>query len=228
VAALVSSFFGGSFSAALPVIGPFAVANRTPDVPRMVVFPFHSDIQAAAISKDNTTMFIVDRFNNVVRVIDLSAREQTSTITVGRPPIVNSANSAPPDGTVVAGIRPTSIMVSPVKNDYRAFVTGRLTRIVVLSACETAVFHEMKEDNVNQLPSLALSFTWVGIPSVFATLWRVEDKATSILMETFYRNLKNKMGLYESLRVAQTEMIEGGAYTSPYYWASVILFGAWL
>jgi hypothetical protein len=103
-----------------------------------------------------------------------------------------------------------------------------LTRIVVLSACETAVFHEMKEDNVNQLPSLALSFTWVGIPSVFATLWRVEDKATSILMETFYRNLKNKMGLYESLRVAQTEMIEGGAYTSPYYWASVILFGAWL
>jgi DNA-binding beta-propeller fold protein YncE len=125
VAALVSSFFGGSFSAALPVIGPFAVANRTPDVPRMVVFPFHSDIQAAAISKDNTTMFIVDRFNNVVRVIDLSAREQTSTITVGRPPIVNSANSAPPDGTVVAGIRPTSIMVSPVKNDYRAFVTGQ-------------------------------------------------------------------------------------------------------
>jgi CHAT domain-containing protein len=86
----------------------------------------------------------------------------------------------------------------------------------------------MKEDNVNQLPSLALSFTWVGIPSVFATLWRVEDKATSILMETFYRNLKNKMGLYESLRVAQTEMIEGGAYANPYYWASVILFGAWL
>jgi hypothetical protein len=71
VAALVSSFFGGSFSAALPVIGPFAVANQAPDVPRMVVFPFHSDIQAAAISKDNSTMFIADRFNNVVRVIDL-------------------------------------------------------------------------------------------------------------------------------------------------------------
>jgi CHAT domain-containing protein/Flp pilus assembly protein TadD len=126
------------------------------------------------------------------------------------------------------------ILLAPMRRGEvnTEFITGlqdpRLTRIVVLSACETAVFHEMKEDNVNQLPSLALSFTWVGIPSVFATLWRVEDKATSILMETFYRNLKNKMGLYESLRVAQTEMIEGGAYTSPYYWASVILFGAWL
>jgi hypothetical protein len=76
VAALVSSFFGGSFSAALPVIGPFAVANQAPDVPRMVVFPFHSDIQAAAISKDNTTMFIADRFNNVVRVIDLKPKNK--------------------------------------------------------------------------------------------------------------------------------------------------------
>jgi hypothetical protein len=36
-----------------------------------------------------------------------------------------SANSATPDGTVVAGIRPTNIMVSPVENDYRAFVTGQ-------------------------------------------------------------------------------------------------------
>jgi hypothetical protein len=76
VAALVSSFFGGSFSAALPVIGPFAVANQAPDVPRMVVFPFHSDIQAAAISKDNTTMFIADRFNNVVRVIDFRPKNK--------------------------------------------------------------------------------------------------------------------------------------------------------
>jgi hypothetical protein len=125
VAALVSSFFGGSFSAALPVIGPFAVANRAPDVPRMVVFPFHSDIQAAAISKDNTTMFIADRFNNVVRVIDLETKEQKHQITVGTQLAVNYVNSTIPDGVVFAGIRPTNIMISPLENDFRAFVTGQ-------------------------------------------------------------------------------------------------------
>jgi hypothetical protein len=125
VAALVSSFFGGSFSAALPVIGPFAVANQAPDVPRMVVFPFHSDIQAAAISKDNTTMFIADRFNNVVRVIDLQKQRTNVEITVGKTAWCQlRANSDLPDDTVVAGIRPTNVMVSPAENDYRAFVTA--------------------------------------------------------------------------------------------------------
>jgi|GEM_PF-1405336 len=112
------------------------------------------------------------------------------------------------------------------------FITGlldaRQTEMVILSACETAVFHEMEDENANQLPSLALSFTWVGIPSVLATLWRVEDEATSILMEKYYRNLKNNMGDYGSLRKAQIAMINDSTFASPYYWAPVILFGAWL
>ena len=84
------------------------------------------------------------------------------------------------------------------------------------------------DENANQLPSLALSFTWVGLPSVLATLWRVEDEATSILMEMYYRNRKKNMGIYDSLKAAQITMIKEGIFASPYYWAPVVLFGAWL
>ena len=131
-------------------------------------------------------------------------------------------------------VKGARILLAPIYggNLTTEFITGlqdaQRTEMVILSACETAVYHEMKDENVNQLPSLALSFTWVGIPSVLATLWRVEDEATSILMEKFYRNLKNNLGIYTALKTAQLAMIEDGKHASPYYWAPVILFGAWL
>jgi|GEM_PF-4473665 len=125
-AGLVALIFGGSFGSTLPVIAPFFVANQAPDVPGVVIFPFHSDIQAAAVSKDNTKLFVADRFNNVVQVIDLSTKRKISKIRVGVQPGVDIANlQKPPDSERIVGISPTNIILSPVENDNRAFVAAQ-------------------------------------------------------------------------------------------------------
>ena len=125
-AGLIALIFGGSFGSTLPVIAPFFVANQAPDVPGMVIFPFHSDIQAAAVSKDNSKLFVADRFNNVVQVIDLSTKRKIANITVGVQPGVDIANlQKPPDSERIVGISPTNIILSPVENDNRAFVAAQ-------------------------------------------------------------------------------------------------------
>lgn len=126
------------------------------------------------------------------------------------------------------------ILLAPYETGYitNQDITGlppaTVTRLIVLSGCETAVFYEEEDPNVNQLPSLALAFTWVGIPSILATLWSINDEGTSILMKDFYTNLSNGKGLYQSLKDAQLKVLKRtDKYGQPFYWAPFILFGAW-
>ncbi|MBA2250260.1 MAG: CHAT domain-containing protein, partial [Chitinophagaceae bacterium] len=63
----------------------------------------------------------------------------------------------------------------------------RRFKMVTLSACETAVVKNI----VDGWPiSTASAFIEVGVPTVIASLWKVDDKATSLLMEKFYENMK--------------------------------------
>ncbi len=93
--------------------------------------------------------------------------------------------------------------------------------LVVLSACETQVGELSAGDEV---VGLTRAFFFAGTPSVIASLWAVEDEATSLLMERFYTHLKKDgMGKAEALRQAQIEVRE--AYPNPYYWSGFVLSG---
>ena len=59
-------------------------------------------------------------------------------------------------------------------------------------------------------------------PSVLASLWKVDDRATARLMAAFYENLKTH-DKAKSLQLAQLDMIREGL--SPYYWAAFCLYG---
>ena len=55
------------------------------------------------------------------------------------------------------------------------------------------------------------------------SLWKVDDKATSALMERFYRHLlkePERLVVAESLRKAQRETLAEKSYAHPYYWAA--------
>ena len=141
--------------------------------------------------------------------------------------------TAEDEGPLLEEERPV-ILLAPYETGYitNQVITGlppaTVTRLIVLSGCETAVFYEEEDPDVNQLPSLALAFTWVGIPSILATLWSINDEGTSILMKDFYTNLRSGKGLYQSLKEAQLKMLKrGDKYGQPYYWVPFILFGAW-
>jgi CHAT domain-containing protein len=107
--------------------------------------------------------------------------------------------------------------------------------LVVLSACETGVGEIRGGEGII---GLTRAFQYVGARSVLASLWRVEDEATSELMQRFYRHLRSGKPKDEALRAAQLELIRSplrvpngrGGWTernaaAPYFWAAMQLVG---
>ena len=75
--------------------------------------------------------------------------------------------------------------------------------LVVLSGCETALG---KLSTGDELVGLTRAFIYAGTPSVIASLWKVDDRATADLMRIFYKHLKSESKV-ASLRQAQLELI---------------------
>ncbi len=91
--------------------------------------------------------------------------------------------------------------------------------LVTLSACETGL---SKIANGDDLVGLTRGFLYAGSRSIVASLWKVDDLATSQLMTRFYMEL-GKTNKREALRAAQLETKK--KYPHPYYWAAFQLTG---
>jgi CHAT domain-containing protein len=97
--------------------------------------------------------------------------------------------------------------------------------MVVLSACETALGKEIKGEG---LMGLSRGFMYAGAVRVVASLWKVDDVATSELMKRFYgAMLKDNKRPAAALREAQIEIWQEKRWVSPYYWAPFIMQGEW-
>jgi CHAT domain-containing protein len=70
---------------------------------------------------------------------------------------------------------------------------------------------------------------YAGAPTVGVSLWSVSDKATAELMSGFYKRLlaEENSSASEALRASQLEMIAGGQFDAPFYWAPFVLVGDW-
>jgi len=65
---------------------------------------------------------------------------------------------------------------------------------------------------------LSKAFMEAGAKNVIMTLWSVDDKKSSELMERFYKGVKRGLDYSNSLREAKIWMIEEGN-SHPYYWS---------
>jgi CHAT domain-containing protein/tetratricopeptide (TPR) repeat protein len=92
--------------------------------------------------------------------------------------------------------------------------------LVVLSACQTQLGAQSKGDDV---VGLNRAFIYAGASSVVASLWRVDDQATSFLMRAFYGNLKRGLSKAAALQAAQIATRK--KHPHPYYWAAFVLTG---
>ena len=92
------------------------------------------------------------------------------------------------------------------------------TKLVVLSACETA---KGQIDEIDGVLGLQRGFKKAGVASIVMSLWKVSDAVTSILMTQFYTHLAKGMSLRESLKQATRVVKE--KYPDPYYWASFVM-----
>ncbi|HSQ79379.1 MAG TPA: CHAT domain-containing protein, partial [Candidatus Bathyarchaeia archaeon] len=99
--------------------------------------------------------------------------------------------------------------------------------LVFLSACQTAR-EEGAAGSGSELITLAEAFAMAGAPTLVATLWKVEDRATRLLAETFYDQLANKgRDKLEALRAGEIGLIRSAEFAHPFYWASFLLIGSW-
>jgi CHAT domain-containing protein/tetratricopeptide (TPR) repeat protein len=79
--------------------------------------------------------------------------------------------------------------------------------LVILSACETGLSAPVRGQG---MVSLSDAFLAAGAGDVVNTLWKVDDDATRVFMETFYRELGRKSA-DEALRAAQLAFAYGRA-----------------
>ena len=95
--------------------------------------------------------------------------------------------------------------------------------LVVLSACSTGLGKDVRGEG---LIGLTRGFMYAGASGVVASLWKVDDQATSELMRRFYEGIFQKgLSPAAALRAAQLEMAQQKAWQSPYYWAGFVLQG---
>ncbi|MCH2043203.1 MAG: CHAT domain-containing protein [Saprospiraceae bacterium] len=174
----------------------------------------------------------VDGIKNLLGTGDLfineHALEQTFKEKAGEYQIIHFAthglaNSRDPEHSFLAF---TEIEDENPHNEFlyvRELYDTRLNAdLVVLSACQTAVGKSYRGEGV---VSLARGFAYAGAKSLFTTLWSVNDQSTSVIAESFYKNLKKGLTKDEALRLAKVDYINRANDAPPFLWAPYILVG---
>ena len=126
-------------------------------------------------------------------------------------------------GHGVASRSGAGLVLSPESDDedYAVLDAARLPgmlgrcRIAVLSACSSA--EESQETAVDSLPS---AFLRAGARTVVASRWAVDSRASAVLMERFYGELRAGVEVCGALHSAEAALRRNPSYQRPYYWAA--------
>lgn len=218
-------------SDALPSTVAKAAADRDPDQPGLQTIEklkltrlAHSSEEADAISDGASwgTTLVAKGFD--------ASRETVMSSEVSRSQIVHFAthsflHSKHPElsGIVLTMIDPKGVEINGVMSLPDIYSLDLSAELIVLSACQTALGKDLKGEG---LVGLTHSFMSAGADSVVATLWKVDDRATAVLMDHFYDAMLQKgMSPAAALRSAQLKMKQDPRWSTPYYWAGFVLHG---
>lgn len=105
--------------------------------------------------------------------------------------------------------------------------------MIVLSACQTALSVDTVDpEAIKELSSgieilgIAYQMQRKGAQTTLASLWKVQDESTQVLMTEFYRQLQQgDLTKAEALRRAQQKLSQSENYAHPFHWAAFILIG---
>jgi CHAT domain-containing protein len=98
--------------------------------------------------------------------------------------------------------------------------------LLALSACQTGLGGSWNRDG-KEIDGLATIAQHKGARGVLATLWKVWDHSTPIIMKRFYEaHQYQHLSKIDALRASQLSMLES-QYSHPCHWAPFILVGNW-
>ncbi|MFM7601909.1 MAG: CHAT domain-containing protein, partial [Pseudanabaena sp.] len=95
--------------------------------------------------------------------------------------------------------------------------------LIILSACQTGLG---KLGSGVEILGFGYQVQKAGAKQAIASLWKVDDNQTSVLMTAFYAELqKGNVTATEALRRAQVSLIKSKDYNHPYYWSAFFAIG---
>jgi CHAT domain-containing protein len=93
--------------------------------------------------------------------------------------------------------------------------------VAALTACQTGLGISLAGEGVM---SMGRAFQAAGARSVLMSLWSVAESSSVIMMEEFFRGLKEGKGKLESWTEARAKVRNAG-FEHPFYWAPFVLVG---
>ena len=153
-------------------------------------------------------------------------KNSSSTNTPGvRGQIQNEESALRRSGLIMAGANAAWIEGTTIPNVDDGVLTAeeisqmdlRNTVLAIISACDSGLGN-ITDDGIE---GLIRGFKSAGVKSIIATLWKVDDAATELMMTEFYKNLTNGSSREDSFMKARNSV--RAKYEEPYYWAPFIL-----
>ncbi|WKN42017.1 CHAT domain-containing protein [Tunicatimonas pelagia] len=98
------------------------------------------------------------------------------------------------------------------------------SNLAVLSACETGIGQLARGEGIM---SLGRAFKYAGCPNVAMSLWKVNDRTTQRIVQSFFEQLADGADKDIALQQAKLAFLAKakGPLAHPYYWASLVLIG---
>ncbi len=100
-------------------------------------------------------------------------------------------------------------------------------QLVILSACESGIGKLQKGEGAM---SLARGFQYAGADAVLFSLWKINDKSTSQIMDYFYKSYSKNSSAFISNNQSKLDYLNNknisNAKKSPYYWNTFVYYGA--
>ncbi|PZV10899.1 MAG: hypothetical protein DCF20_20635 [Pseudanabaena sp.] len=95
--------------------------------------------------------------------------------------------------------------------------------LIVLSACQTGVG---KLGDGVEILGFGYQVQKAGAKNAIASLWKVDDVGTSLLITAFYSELqKSDITVVEALRKSQVSLIKSQKYNHPFFWSAFFAIG---
>ena len=107
---------------------------------------------------------------------------------------------------------------------YEIYGIPLKAKMVFLSSCNTGSGLLLSGEGIL---SLARGFTYSGSKSVVMSLWEIEDKSGTEVVEKFYKNLKEGNSKSESLKKARIDFLKNSDQlrSHPYFWGTLVVYG---
>jgi tetratricopeptide (TPR) repeat protein len=93
--------------------------------------------------------------------------------------------------------------------------------VAALTACQTGLGRELYGEGVM---GMGRAFQFAGARSVLMSLWSVFEESSTVMVEHFFKRLKEGKSKMEAFRLARQDIRTRG-YDHPFFWAPFILVG---